>query len=343
MNALRPTVIRLVFVSLLSCVPAFGQSDVELLDELVAGSDANDQLLAAGGSAKYSIRWRKPVRPVSRAEFHLSSTGSVRYDIDSDRHIAMNGTVAEFDAKVIREIQRGEEPSRFSVFVRLDEPFSVQFVQFQWQGMPLSRHNRPQTIADFIRSVRRRGAQDAVELSRTEEGLVVLKLMDTDVGMGWDMLVSPAEGYCVREYTDWSLRREKKIPVVEIVSQYRVLPNGGYICCEYSIKRRGFGPEPGRVDLREYTVKLTKASTDSPDEALFTFAGMGVPPGVRLQDRIRMREYVYGVSPVTEGELMLPPLAGPDATRHWRLVVPALAALVLIVGGLIAWRGRRAW
>jgi hypothetical protein len=180
-------------------------------------------------------------------------------------------------------------------FQRLIDAINTRFanipVHLQMQGQCI-----PVPLSVPLRANSRHSDCD-IAVTTEETGLtrVVTTIRSQNVRISW--LVSPGEGYCVREYKVWVL--DNATPFEEISSTYRRLQNGAFIQNSSSRVQRIVDPadrEMKRQKLLSKThVRLVSVSLEPPADTVFTLEGLGLPKGVRVHDKIRDNHYKYGV------------------------------------------------
>ncbi len=302
-----------------------------LIDEVVAGCDANLSLIERG-RASYSVSHSYPDgrKSLLSGPAALFFDGPrLRVDIADRRMIQDEDRLVVFIATDLGTAG-GRDARNYNVTV--DVP--TRRSELVWAHPRMQGLTRLENIAQDIRAVRENREWN---LGAEAEGSLI-KVTRESSGLKVEYWVDPSQGYGVVRHAKWS-KRITNLPAVEVDSKYRRVGNGAYVVSD--CKRVFREPNEGGYRTYEETrvVLMEIALAEHPDPTVFTIDGLGLPKGARIQDRINNREYVFGVSAVRDEDVGRPHVSGPQRT-FGRFVI-GVAALAAVVVALVLWRALR--
>jgi hypothetical protein len=298
---------------------ARSEQPARLLDEVVAGCEGNVSLIR-GGWAKYTVVSVRPVQEKDSKSPPVPVIVTVYFDGDitrcdfGDLRMIQDGQrLIEFDAQgLVAGGTKPDNPRDYSIYVKPDrlEPRSV-LAHPRMQGLPFLG-----TIARDIRAVR---SDSAWNLDAFREGRLIKVIRSSDERNKYlkaEYWVDPAVGYGVVRLKKWS-GKDSNLPATEMESTYRKADNGAFVV--ERLKKTDRRYRAGRYeDFTEVDAILTEMSlSEKPDRQVFTIEGLAPPRGARIQDRINDREYLYGLSAVTDADIIAPESSGPRTGRQW--------------------------
>src|SRR3990172_8960403 len=114
--------------------------------------------------------------------------------------------------------------------------------------------------------------------------------------------VSRAHGYGIVRQLDWG-RPPPALPAQELTTEFRQVDGGPFVASRQVVLSRR--PRQGTyIDATLSETKLDKTDLGkAPDDRLFTLEGLNLPVGAQISDRRTGRNYLYGMSAVTEEEI----------------------------------------
>lgn len=315
-----------------------------LLEKMIAASDYNDSLLATG-QAEYTVTRIDNLTDSKRSErvrFFLSRTGDARVDVDdgvrNPRQLLRGNRCYKFDNCEIDYVRRGEDPGKYSLFAYHGTRFTP-LVHLRHAGLDLGPNQSIVTLADGLRmSIK---ASALIDVQDKGDNLF-LSVAHPEGGSRRNLEVVPSQAFSVTKLT--VIADIQPLPLYEAETKYRQLENGAFVASSGQQTKRIWKPDGSILVDHTLTFELTDVDLSPPDEARFTLADYRIPTGVQLRDKVTLKTYVYGVSPVSEESLELPTVFGSDTTRWW----PWMGALLTMAGvgvGLVILRrfrrGRR--
>jgi hypothetical protein len=343
------TVCRSTAVCVVACLSigvadAVGGQTDKLLDEVIAGIEANASLIV-NGTAQYSVTTttllpaERPGLPVERTQSEnvtvYFSGRRTRFDSETMRTIVDDERFIDFDATDLGT-PRQRQPHNYSAVI-----------QVRAAARPLKVHPRMlglgemDTLADMIRACRKR---QGCQLEAVKDASTIKITLRSDSAYAKDeFIVAPEQGYGAISRRMWSLKINDQ-PYREVESEFMRTDNGAFVLSRTRmVDRRARSPEDRTLhDLVRVRASLVSIRLgEDPNPEVFTIAGLGLPKGARIQDRINGKEYLFGVSAVREEDIGRPSVSGPRGTR----AVVLYTSIVLLVGlvGVLVWRIHRKW
>lgn len=301
-----------------------------LLDEIVAGSEANLALIQTG-TARYATTWTsysysrdvhgdERTRTAQR-QGPFRSTLTVYFDYPRLRfEWRGNGAVTGREADFIDEISisDGERLIQYAApNFRTDAapehaPDSPALrrhrgatnpnahnvlIEKRSQRRPMMDPRQQMPLSSVAREVA--GWRDNPEASLTavKEADGTIRY-DVEQGVyqasSW---VSPEHGYCIVKSKSWRSNFGESNPTKEYEATARDAGNGAYVL-EHRVLRNGIHVRDDDRIRPHYEEEVQLLSIDlatPPDESLFTIDGLDLPVGTQIQDRIEGRTYHYGM------------------------------------------------
>lgn len=267
----------------------------DLLDEVIAGSDANVSMIEHG-TARYSV-----VQTIFRPEKDAQTwTVVVHFDgsktrIDSGwrRTIVDEERVVDFDAEFLGTPSQ-RQTHNYSAIIRVKS-----------RAKPFLAHPRMLGFGDLLsaaEAVRQMRSQPKWRLKAEKDGEAIHVAAESEeLGGKIEFWSSPDKGYAVTRYKKWALHSPER-PYDEIESEFTRADNGSFVLARSTRICRVYESSSGLRDVTETHIELkTIALTKKPDSRLFTLEGLDVPQGARIQDRINGKEYLFGGGQRGEG------------------------------------------
>lgn len=271
-----------------------------LLDEVIAGAESNLEKIAFG-SARYRLTGKRYNRRDGtwsdvESDIRVLFDGARYREDHGDQRVLFTGDAyVEFHAPYLGTPDE-YEPFNYSVIVR--EPVFEK---------PLTAHPRmqglllPTNIAEEIRAMRTKGDWD-FSCERDAGGIIIVASSAT-LRVEATYRVDPRQGYGV---TNYQVRRLAEPPGVttQVESSYRLNSNGAHVV---DGTRRQLWAVIGdklidRSDTQIALVDIDLQNRPPPHE--LRLEGLGLPIGARIQDRIHGREFLFGVDPVREEDII---------------------------------------
>lgn len=339
-------------------------SDDAMLHEIVAGADAN----LASIEQKGSVRYRKsqvayldgaPQETEESIIEALYSGDRIFWKTEPGNSTPSEWRLMDDDGLYLIHLASSENPAfQNNVVLRpldtargaaaLIDPRSLGF------GVAPSRAGLL-SLSDLVRATLKQDARKIrVEREGTEIKLTFYfppesfaRIPANVRGAKEEIWVSPKQGYGVVRQKKWG---RPEWPYEEVECEYEQADNGAWIAKRY--RSIGRGLEKGRVVQRkDVSVELLSADFDvdvTPDE--LTLAGIGVPKGSRIQDRVHNREYLLGINAVTEEEVQaewermerdhVDSILAYQRHRKQLLTYGILGVIVALVVGVVIYRIR---
>ncbi len=148
-------------------------------------------------------------------------------------------------------------------------------------------------------------------------------------------LVAPQLGYSLTRIEEYALKRSDSTPYRELTMSYRRIPSGAYIVeHRHEIKRLSDGEKHSRTT--EAVTRLVDFDPARPSPDVFRLESMGIPEGARIEDQINQRRYIFGVTAVTEEDIGVVEVTGP-----WRGTAPRRVLVIgtVVIGLVVLWFG----
>ncbi len=269
-----------------------------LLDEIVAGSDANAALIQRG-RAEYSLTAKHFYPESGKTSQHVSvgfDGQKSRWDIGRRKWL--------LDGDWFALIQPGNRS------VRINTEYSESLSSFP--------HPRAQgccellTIADLIRAIRK---HPSTELTAQRDGELIEVVSNCEAkfhrSQWW---VDPKRGYVVTRLKKWALKTPD-VPYLEINSEFTQAKNGAYVA-QTRHKTSRVVPdhrEPKQTLASETHVVLKSIDLSiRPEAELFTLEGIGITDGARILVNGLEYEYPDLPEPGEKEVAVASPEAGKD-------------------------------
>jgi hypothetical protein len=290
--------------------------DAALLDEIIAGAEANLQAIERG-EAHYQVETTatgsKERSSIEKAMFPSKYSVVMRFD----------GSLCRWDFQHFRCYRDDLVDVVFDTF-QIDRnpaargPASSVFIYDKGHGphSPYVYHPRylgnglecvtdpryaPKSIAEILRSARQTPELTKVVVNR--EGALVRLVIDVPSQKAKDEYwVSPQEGYAVTQERKWATKNPDNKPYSEVSTGYR--REGAAFVATRSVRTERRMDQGVQHDLYTIRTTLTMIRLDEkPDAKVFTLDDLGLPKGARVQDRRSGTETLWGIKAVTEKDV----------------------------------------
>ncbi len=298
-----------------------------LLDEIVAGSEANFELIDHGRASYEEI-------VKLDGEHSYTELFTIQFDYPLLRADMPDRIVIYKPDYVIRYFTRigpkPEYPPREHRAVILDPALSSQ-PSLHPRLQPSSRIPHAGSI---IRSVRR-DPNGTISTQRRVDEHIEVRYENPSAYIRAVFIVAPQLGYSFTRIEEFALKSSDSTPSSELTMSYRRIPSGAYIVEErHEVDRLWDGDEYSHT--RERVTRLVDFDPARPSPDLFRLESIGLPEGARIDDQINQRRYIFGVTAVTEDDI-----GAVDVTGPWRGRAPRRVLLIgtLVIGLVVLWFG----
>ena len=326
----------LVALSLYEPERAYGQStepshSAQLLDEVVAGSEANLQLVEHG-RATYKHTTGSAHQP---AEHNQSSTYTVTFDypfvrVDAPDHILVH--TPELVIWYPTRMGHAPEYPAYEHRAVISDPATAKPLPFH----PRIQHEHHLPDVAILINSQRKNPKATLTAERDGDGSIVIRYESPDAHFRAIFVVGPSFGYSLTRVERYSLKASSTVPLVETTLSYLRIPNGGYIVDEREAIYRLRASVDGPYQILRSVTRLVDFDPARPSPDVFRLESIGLPEGARIDDQINQRRYIFGVTAVTEDDIGTVEVTGP-----WRGRAPRRVLLIgtLAIGLVVLWFG----
>ncbi len=335
--------ITLVFAFLLSLAacPCLGAgtpsepdaSDSErLLDDIVAGSDANFELIDHGrASYEATVTSKDPTG--ERTETRLYT---IQFDYPLVRADMPDGVVIYKPDYVLHYLSDlglpPESPTRPPGVV-IQDPTIASHPPFHprvQDGAGGRKH------AGSIITAARGNPDGTLTAQRGAENVnIEVRYEHPSQQFRTRFVVAPQLGYSLTRIEQYALKLSESIPYRELTMSYRRLPSGAYLVQQrQETDRLWVGNEYSHTT--ETLTRLVDFDPARPSADIFRLESMGLPEGAHIDDQVHRRHYTFGSTAVTEDDIRAVGITGPGRGRTSRHV---LVIGTLTIGMGVLWFG----
>lgn len=334
----------------LDVAAASGSTSDALVEEIIAGVEANEALIRHG-TATYFVRLTLQRGGVTRVK-----EGEVRewFDYPNVQWEWRVASAASHPGHIERTMVNEAYLHHFVVpagFGPTGPPGDacLVFVEGRNSGIAglthpreqIHKHSvRPPSFAEQLRYMQS-GPGGPVAI-RQQDGLIRVDYQPPRDGgkvARGIYLVSPHEGYCLVRADEWPYWPPEGEPARRYEAIARSAGSGAFVLA-HRVQMDYLLSETGELvldrgddsTLREVNLGVV------PEPKFFTLDGLGLPPGTRIRDNVRGREFRYGIASVTEGDILPPEHGSPMALRYWFVAFGLIAGV--LAACRLAWRSQ---
>ncbi|MCA9202882.1 MAG: hypothetical protein KDA59_07545 [Planctomycetales bacterium] len=306
-------------------------ADLQLiLDAIVAGCEANAQLISHGRASYTWITTQSEVGGGSEANH--GTTSEQRFDVVFEYpllRVASEDSVALYKPEYVIAYQKDLGPEieypafehRAVIRKRQFSPRPYFHPRVQWSDV--TPH-----IASSIPHWRN-DSRASITATRVKDGSIILAVSIDSAAFRGEYVVLPESGYGLIELSEFATKVSDSQPYYHMKASYRRIPSGAYI-----IEERKDTDSIARGDAyystQRGTIRLVSFSDERPAPSEFQLESMGLPRGARIEDKIHDRQYIFGVSAVTEKDIPGFEVVPPSGGARSAMVVVAMVFIVSV-------------
>ncbi len=311
-----------------SATEADASESEPLLDEIVAGSEANFELIDHGRASYEEI-------VNLDGEHSHTQQFTIQFDYPVLRADMPDRIVIYKPDYVIRYFTRmgpqPEYPPREHRVVIVDPAIASPPPVHPRAQYPSPRLPHAGSILTGVR----RDPNGTINTQHRVDGHIEVRYENRGAHIRAIFVVAPQFGYSLTRIEEFALKSSDSIPFRELMMSYRRIPSGAYIVEErHELHRLWHGDEYSHTT--ETLTRLVDFDPARPSPDVFRLESIGLPEGARIDDQINQRRYIFGVTAVTEDDIGVVEVTGP-----WRGRAPRRVLLIgtLVIGLVVLWFG----
>ena len=267
-----------------------------LIDEIIAGCDKNVALIDQGRFRyRYSVWSDRKQDDAQRRDFDAQvylKGKKTRRDMAHERLVMDGEKVISFDTRYLNRAELSPRHLVTTIETATQSPQILIDPRLSGSAAVVGG------IGQIFRA-QRDLPEDAPksEIAVSHDGnLVKVVILVPSAFHRADYWISPSHGYGIVRQRLWALKTQES-PYQEVDSEFRQLANGAFIVARQTQIRRVSDREMLR-DAARREIVLIDCDVESlvPDD-VFTLAGLRLPKGSRVYDRIHGNEYIYEGDP----------------------------------------------
>ncbi len=315
-----------------------GSDSERLLDEIVAGSQANLERIDHG-RASYEVTVTSKDSSGERTETRLYT---IQFDYPLLRADMPDGVVIYKPDYVLHYLSDlpPESPTR-SPGVVIQDPTIAPPPPFHprvQDGAGGAKHAGSSITAA-------RGDPDgALTAQRGAENVnIEVHYEHPSQQFRTKLVVAPQLGYSLTRIEQYALKLSESVPYRELSMSYRRLPGGAYVVQQrQETDRLWVGNEYSHST--ETLTRLVDFDPARPSADVFRLESMGLPEGAHIDDQVHRRHYTFGSTAVTEDDIRAVGVTGPGrgvTSRRVLLIGTFTIGMGVLWFGVIRRRFRR--